>query len=221
MPEKLFEYINRFYLPEEYPALTAQAERWRKSRPLAGKRIFDATPVFRNTMVKYYALLCAGAEVTAAVGKNIPCDVEICRILPQFGIRVADAGIERETFDVVADCAASSRQVKSRSGYVELTRSGLEYYRNWKQPVFSADSGVLKKLETILGTGEGFLRAMRQLKYDSFSGKKVLIFLDEYDTPLNEGVPEAFHAVMPPQYHMKWQTEAKTHHCIVMRYDLL
>ena len=176
MPEKLFEYIAGFYLPEEYPALAAQAERWRKSRPLAGKRIFDATPVFRNTMVKYYALLCAGAEVTAAVGKNIPCDVEICRILPQFGIRVADAGIERETFDVVADCAASSRQVKSRSGYVELTRSGLEYYRNWKQPVFSADSGVLKKLETILGTGEGFLRAMRQLKYDSFSGKKVLIF---------------------------------------------
>ena len=44
---------------------------------------------------------------------------------------------------------------------------------------------------------------------------------DEYDTPLNEGVPEAFHAVMSPQYHMKWQTEAKTHHCIVMRYDLL
>ncbi|MBR4959806.1 MAG: heparinase II/III family protein [Clostridia bacterium] len=44
---------------------------------------------------------------------------------------------------------------------------------------------------------------------------------DEYDTPLNEGVPEAFHAVMPPQYHMKWQTDAKTRHCIVMRYDLL
>ena len=176
MPEKLFEYIAGFYLPEEYPALAAQAERWRKSRPLAGKRIFDATPVFRNTMVKYYALLCAGAEVTAAVGKNIPCDVEICRILPQFGIRVADAGIERETFDVVADCAASSRQVKSRSGYVELTRSGLEYYRNWKQPVFSADSGVLKKLETILGTGEGFLRAMKQLKYDDFAGKNILVF---------------------------------------------
>jgi len=44
---------------------------------------------------------------------------------------------------------------------------------------------------------------------------------DEYDTPLNEGVPEGFHASMPPQFHMKWQTAAKTRHCIVMRYDLL
>jgi len=44
---------------------------------------------------------------------------------------------------------------------------------------------------------------------------------DEYETPLNEGVPEGFHAVMPPQYHMKWQTEAKKHHCIIVRYDLL
>ena len=176
MVDKLSSYISNFYAPAEYPALAAQAERWRKSRPLAGKHIFDATPVFRNTMVKYYALLCAGAEVTAAVGENIPCDREICRILPEFGIRVADAVARGETFDVVADCAGSSRCVRSRSGYVELTRSGLDHYRNWEQPVFSADSGVLKKLETILGTGEGFLRAMKQLKYDDFSGKKVLVF---------------------------------------------
>ena len=77
---------------------------------------------------------------------------------------------------MVADCAGASRKVNSRYGYVELTRSGLEYYADWKQPVFSADSGVLKKLETILGTGEGFLRAMKQLGYDDFQNKKVLVF---------------------------------------------
>jgi adenosylhomocysteinase len=80
------------------------------------------------------------------------------------------------TYDVVADCAGASRQIKSRNGYVELTRSGLEYYADWKQPVFSADSGVLKKLETVLGTGEGFLRAMKQLGYNDFQNKNVLIF---------------------------------------------
>ena len=52
MTDKLLTFLNNFYTPAEYPALAAQAERWRKSRPLAGKRIFDATPVFRNTMVK-------------------------------------------------------------------------------------------------------------------------------------------------------------------------
>ena len=172
----LYEYIRRFYAPEEFPALAAQISRWCECRPLEGKRIFDATPVFRNTMVKYYALQSAGAEVVAAVGENIPCDPEICRILPEFGIRVANEADRQNQYDVVADCAGSSRYVSSVHGYVELTRSGLEYYADWSQPVFSADSGVLKKLETILGTGEGFLRAMKQLKYDDFAGKNILVF---------------------------------------------
>ena len=172
----LYDYIRRFYAPEEFPALAAQISRWRDRRPLEGKRIFDATPVFRNTMVKYYALQSAGAEVVAAVGENIPCDMEICRILPEFGIQLANEADRKEQYDVVADCAGSSRNVSSVHGYVELTRSGLEYYADWSQPVFSADSGVLKKLETILGTGEGFLRAMKLLKYDDFPGKNVLVF---------------------------------------------
>ena len=172
----LYDYIRRFYAPEEFPALAAQISRWRECRPLEGKRIFDATPVFRNTMVKYYALQSAGAEVVAAVGENIPCDMEICRILPEFGIQLANETDRKEQYDVVADCAGSSRNVSSVHGYVELTRSGLEYYADWSQPVFSADSGVLKKLETILGTGEGFLRAMKLLKYDDFAGKNILVF---------------------------------------------
>lgn len=176
MSDKLFQYLTQFYHVDEFPALAAQAERWKISRPLAGKMIYDATPVFRNTMVKYYALQCAGAQVTAAVGSNIPCDENICKILPEFGITVAGEAEKRLTYDVVADCAGVSRQISSRNGYVELTRSGLEYYANFTRPVFSADSGVLKKLETILGTGEGFLRAMKQLGYDDFKNKKVLVF---------------------------------------------
>lgn len=173
---RLYDFIRQFYQPNEFPALSAQISRWRSTRPLAGRKIYDATPVFRNTLVKYYALQCAGAEVTAAVGKNLPCDMDICRMLPEFGIRFADDAIRQESFDAVADCAGTSRTVNSRCGYVELTRSGLQYYNNWEQPVFSADSGVLKKLETILGTGEGFLRAMKQLGYNDFTGKSVVVF---------------------------------------------
>lgn len=44
---------------------------------------------------------------------------------------------------------------------------------------------------------------------------------DEYDTPLNEGVPEAYQVTMPEQFHLRWRTEAKIHHCITVRYDLL
>lgn len=173
---KLFEYINSYYQPSQYPALSAQLSRWREQRPLAGMKILDGTPVFRNTVVKYAVLLAAGADLTVSAGEGIPFDPEVIRKVPEFGIRVADPGILQEKFDVVADCAGRHRQVRSRCGYVELTRSGLQYYSSWKQPVFSADSGVLKKLETVLGTGEGFLRAMQQLGYNDFAGKNILIF---------------------------------------------
>ena len=70
MSDKLFQYLTQFYHVDEFPALAAQAERWKISRPLAGKMIYDATPVFRNTMVKYYALQCAGAQVTAVASRS-------------------------------------------------------------------------------------------------------------------------------------------------------
>ncbi len=44
---------------------------------------------------------------------------------------------------------------------------------------------------------------------------------DEYDTPLNEGVPAEYQVQMPEQFHLRWHTEAKKHHCIAVRYDLL
>jgi len=173
---ELNDFLSRFYTPQDYPALYAQLGKWQKSRPLDGIKILDATPVFRNTMVKYSVLLAAGADITVSTGKDIPYDPEILKILPRFGIRTADDKIRRETFDVVADCAGRHRNVSSRFGYAELTRSGLEYYRDCPQPVFSVDSGILKRFETTLGTGESFVRAMKHLGFYSFSGKKVLIF---------------------------------------------
>ena len=173
---ELLNYISGFYSPEMYAALNAQIHRWSISRPLAGKRILDATPVFRNTMVKYTALLAGGADLTVAVGKDIPHDPQIIRQLPRYGIRVADEKILQEKFDAVADCAGRHCRVSSRYGYAELTRSGLEYYRGVKHPVFSVDSGILKQFETTFGTGESFFRAMEQLGYRDFAGKKLLIF---------------------------------------------
>jgi len=171
----LENFIRKFYCEKEFPALAAQIRNWQTTPALTGKKILDATPVFRNTMVKYCALLAAGADLTVSVGQDIPCDPEIVKLLPDFGIPVADADTFNETFDAVADCAGRHKDISSRCGYAELTRSGLEYYRNCSQPVFSVDSGVLKRFETALGTGESFVRAMRELGLD-ISGKKLLVF---------------------------------------------
>ena len=48
----------------DYPALAAQAERWRESRPLEGLRILCGTPLFLNTLAQFAALLEGGADLT-------------------------------------------------------------------------------------------------------------------------------------------------------------
>ena len=172
----LEKYISSFYSEREFPALAQQIICWKKTRPLEGMKILDGTPVFRNTMVKYCALLAGGAGLTVSAGKNIPADPQILEILPRFNIRVATEKILQEKFDAVADCAGRHCNIDSKYGFAELTRSGVEYYRQTSKPVFSVDSGILKLFETALGTGDGFVRAMRHLGYGDFNGKKILIF---------------------------------------------
>ncbi|MBO7328639.1 MAG: hypothetical protein J6W00_07705 [Lentisphaeria bacterium] len=174
--KNLWDFINKFYSPADYAALEAQRKKWSLSRPLAGAKILDATPVFRNTLVKYAVLLDAGADLTISVGKNIPFAPDIVELIPSFGIRVANENILKEKFDAVADCAGRHIHIDSRCGYAELTRSGLEYYSNSKSPVFSVDSGILKRFETTLGTGESFVRAMKHLGFNDFEGKKIIVF---------------------------------------------
>lgn len=177
--EALARITAGHYRPGEYPALLEQIESWRRSRPLAGLRVLDATPVFRNTVVKYQALAAAGAELTVALTDLTPRDPAICAALPAAGVRVLTEAVpEDETFDLVLDCAACHCRVRSRYGYVELTRSGIHRYRTLadSRPVFAADSGRIKAIETSLGTGDGFLRAMKQLGVGDFTGRRVVVF---------------------------------------------
>ena len=172
----MYEELLKVYRLEEFPALAEQIRRWRETRPLAGRTVFDATPVFRNTMVKYVALLAAGAELTVGYGRGIPCDSSIVEWLQKFGVRVADSPALSETYDVVLDCAGANADVKAKFGYVELTRSGMYHYRDCKQPVFLADDGRIKAIETALGTGDGFRRGMKHFGYGDFSGRKIVVF---------------------------------------------
>lgn len=172
---KLYCDLQKHYRNEEYPAVLAQAEAWKKDRFLSGVRVLDATPVFRNTCAKYMALLCAGAELTVAYSDRFPYSPAIVAYLNSLGIHTIENQFEGE-YDLVLDCAACYRKCRSTYGYVELTRSGVLYYADCKKPVFLADSSRIKKIETCLGTGESCLRALAHLGYRDLHGKKVVLF---------------------------------------------
>lgn len=181
------EIVNDAYEEREYPALLALAREWEVVCPFDGLRVLVATPVFRNTLLEYRALIAGGADLVVGVAGGMPCDPGIVETLRENGIPVVGAqeALEMEVrcaesgdcaFDLVLDCAGQFSACHPRFGFVELTRSGVQFYENCEHPVYVADSGIVKRIETCLGTGEGYVRALAQLGYDFYDGKKFVVF---------------------------------------------
>ena len=165
----------------DYPALAAQAERWRVERPLEGLRVLCGTPLFLNTLAQFAALLAGGAELAVAYSDELGFDPAVPDFLAGIGLTAyhgADEAIASGiAFDAVLDCSALNKHVPVRFGYCELTRSGVHVYKSEPpdKPVFAADSGRIKSIETVLGTGDGCLRGLRHIGFDP-AGKTVLLF---------------------------------------------
>ena len=163
----------------DYPALAAQADRWRETRPLNGLRILCGTPLFLNTLAQFAALLEGGADLAVVYSDELGYDPAIPGFLAGIGLQTFHGAEEaaKEQFDAVLDCSALNRRVPSRFGYCELTRSGVRIYREEppQKPVFAADSGRIKSIETVPGTGDGCLRGLRHIGFDPV-GKTVLLF---------------------------------------------
>ena len=176
METRIKDLLNGFYTVPERPALEAQIEFFRTETFLKGKKVLDATPVFRNTLNKYLVMLACGMDLTVGYGGKIPCDMKIVEFLRSIGVRTVENGTADETFDFILDCAGANADIETEYGVSELTRSGFYQYQDKNKRVFLADSSRIKTIETALGTGDGFLRAMQKLGHGDVQGKKVVIF---------------------------------------------
>ena len=174
--QRINAVIENAYAKTDFPALNYQTETWARTRPLAGLRLIDASPIFRNTLTKYRALIAAGAQVSVGLTNLFPHDPKVKQLLEAAGIPVVRNDGPRFEVDLILDNAGSFSAWTPRLGYVELTRSGAEKYAAAAKPVFFADGGRIKRIETCLGTGEGFYRAMEQLGHSDWAGKKLVVF---------------------------------------------
>ena len=177
----LSSVLDDVYLPNEYPALAALEDEWTLNRPFEGLRVLVATPIYRNTMTQYRALLAGGAKLLVGFwGMNDGKIVEFLKdncILVVSPAEMLEAESRGEFVDLVLDCAGAFAGLHPKIGFVELTRSGVQHYNDAKKPVYVADSGIVKRIETSLGTGDGYFRALEKLGYgESFEGKRLLVF---------------------------------------------
>lgn len=183
------DIINEHYEPREYPALAQLSDEWIRTRPFDGMKVLAATPIFRNTLVQYRALIAGGAELFVGRaegngdGASMPCDSAVVDMLKENGIPVISDkdikdGVVVDDFDLILDCAGQFSFCNPRVGFVELTRSGVQFYEKSAYPVYVADSGIVKRIETTLGTGEGCFRALDQMGFNAFGyeNKKLVVF---------------------------------------------
>ena len=173
--EAILSSIMKKYKPNELPCLTEQYETWLQQRPLDGVKIFDATPLFHNTLSKFIPLLAGGAELTVGIHDRFNHDPEIAALLKKIGIPVAYNDFYGSDEDIVLDCAAIHSQKSPAYGFVELTRSGEHVFARSEKPCISVDRSVIKYFEDSLGTADGLMRALENLNIP-VAGKKIVLF---------------------------------------------
>lgn len=171
--DEILKFLDQRYDVSDYPTLEAQYAEWIVSKPLDGLRVLDVTPLFSNTLLKHRSLIAAGAKLSVGLSDFISADKRVVEFCREVGIEVVDRAGE---YDVVLDCAAAYSSSQAKVGYVELTRSGVETYTAKGARCYVADSSRIKRLETELGTGESFFRAMDAMGYVDWVGKRLVVF---------------------------------------------
>lgn len=176
MTKKIDAVLDAAYTEKDYPAAKYLTELWTGTRPLDGLTVIDATPIFRNTMTKYRALIAAGARLILGIREGILCDESVIEYMREAGVPAVRWDETPFEVDLILDNAGGFSAWEPSIGFAELTRSGVEKYKNSDKPVFLADGGKIKRIETFLGTGDSYFRAMAARGFSDWAGKKLVIF---------------------------------------------
>lgn len=156
-----------------------QRAKLSRDKPYQGLSILQNVPLTFSTIFKVEALALGGATVTSFASNIIPPDPKAISVLEQANFKVVTELPQTEQYDLHLDCCAELLGTKApRLGAVELTQSGSMMYQaaNLDYPVVSVDDSKLKVLETFLGTGEGFARALHEKVGDAKFDKPYVVF---------------------------------------------
>ena len=162
------------------PFLQLQLERVKKSKPYKGLKVLQNIPLTFETIVKLEILIEGGADVYTTSPSFMEVDANLLSAFTESGGRFLTSNqILDQDFDIHLDCAAELLHKKPpKIGTVEITGTGTNKYgeADLSFPVISIDLSPVKYLEGVLGTGEAFVRAFKQLTSENIAHKKFMIF---------------------------------------------
>ena len=174
-----FEALHQRYKEEDRCFLSQACQQAHTEKPYQGLRILHNIPLTLETVLKIEVLLLGGAEVTASCITALPPSEEALALL-----RAAQVDVQIEhrfsgDYDFHLDCCGELIGIAPpKRGAVELTQTGSALYKkaSLSYPVLSIDDSELKLLETLFGTGDGFIRALQASTHTVLYDKKYVIF---------------------------------------------
>lgn len=174
-----FEQAHRKHSAKQMPFLNELNEAAIKHRPYQGLKILHNIPLTVEAVLKIEPLLLGGAEVTVSCIQALAPEPEALAILKAAGVTVQLNHDFTDDYDVCLDCCAELMHLNPKLGTVELTQTGSELYKKNQHltyPVISVDDSKLKYLETVFGTGDGFLRALLSHVKEEIYNREFLVF---------------------------------------------
>lgn len=172
------EFVSDSYNENEYPALNYQSKLFAKHKPLQCLHVLDCTPVFKNTLLKYIPLLESDCNLQIGISDIVPRDNSIINFLKNIDIPVIETK-DAKHLDIILDCNGSASNESATDmiyGVCELTRSGIYQYQDKNYPIILVDDSKIKEIETIIGTGDGYIRGMKKLHMNDFRNSNILLF---------------------------------------------
>ena len=164
------EENRRYFSSKEIPLLRELTQKMRREKPYQGLRIIHNSHLTLAAIVKLEPLLLSGAAVTVTVSEELRCDPVALQLLKEANVNFVPFNSIGGNYDVALDCCGDLlNRVNVKYGAVELTQTGVVKYNKAtvKYPVISVDDTETKKIETMFGTGDGFVVVfIRQRRQD-------------------------------------------------------
>ncbi|HEX4044234.1 MAG TPA: hypothetical protein VHZ76_01030 [Gammaproteobacteria bacterium] len=174
-----FETLHYKYPDSQIPFLKKELDFVLHEKIYSGLKILHNTPLTTAALLKVEILALGGAEITVSCISTLTPENEAIEILKSANVKIQIDHNFKEQFDFHLDCCGELIDILvPKIGAVELTQTGTQKYKiaQLEYPVISVDDSKLKILETFMGTGDGFVRAIHELFGNEIYGKKFVLF---------------------------------------------
>ncbi|NDC23009.1 MAG: hypothetical protein EBZ49_02595 [Proteobacteria bacterium] len=168
--------IYDFFPKKEAPLCAQQIDEFHGV--LKGVSLSHNVPLTLSTLIKLLPFVQNQTKIHVTTPDFLGFDPQALLFLQQWNLDFSQDKTQSCGGDIFLDCAANFLGLGNPKAIVELTQTGVHLYqqRPSQIPLLSIDDSLVKKVEDYFGTGDGFVRAFKQITGTPLKDKHFVIW---------------------------------------------